>query len=227
MLGVSVNAAAIIVGTILGLFFKKLFTDQLSERIELALGYCTLIVGIRTALKFENVLVLIGCIAIGGLIGYWAQLETRIETSAKRVQQWLTSGKDQKFAEGLTVSSILFCVGGMAVLGSIQSGVLNQHDVLFTKALLDGIISISFASIYGFGVALSAVPVFLYQGSIALAASYAPVLNETRVINEISGVGGVLLTMVGINLTRLSRVPTGDFLPAIILVILVMCFGLA
>jgi uncharacterized protein len=108
----------------------------------------------------------------------------------------------------------------MAIVGSINSGAMGNHEVLYTKSLLDGVTSAVLASIYGIGVLFSAVPVFLYQGAITLLASKALFLNQPHVLAEVSGVGGLLVMMIGINLAKISKVPVGDFLPAILLVLL-------
>jgi uncharacterized protein len=220
MLGVLVNTAAILLGTVVGLLFKRLIAEELGKRIQLAFGFVTIVVGLRMALKFENVLVFIVCIALGGAIGWLLKFEHRIESSAKKFQEMVTKGRESSFAAGLTISSILFCVGGMAIVGSIESGAVGNHEVLFTKSLLDGITSIVLASVYGAGVLFSAIPVFLYQGAITLLASKAYFLNNPKILSEVSGVGGVLVMMIGLNLARISKVPVGDFIPAILLVLL-------
>ncbi len=219
MLGTVANTAAIVTGTFIGLLFRKLITEEIGKRIQLAFGFLTLIIGIRMAEQYQNVLVFIVCVALGGVIGFLLKLEERIDASARKLQHAVTKGRESAFATGLTVSSILFCVGGMAIVGSIESGAAGNHEVLLTKSLLDGITSAVLASIYGIGVLFSAVPVFLYQGTITLLASKASFLNEPKILAEVSGVGGVLVAMIGVNLARISKVPVGDFLPAILLVL--------
>ena len=220
MLGVTANALAIIFGSLVGLLFRAYMSEKLRLRVEMILGYCTVVIGLKMAMRFENVLIFIGCIGLGGLLGWACNLESNIERGAQWLQKKIMRGRESRFAAGLSFSSILFCVGGMAVVGSIQSGLLNNHDVLFTKALLDGTISAPLAGIYGVGVAFSAIPVFLYQGGIALLAQKASFLGQASVVNEISGVGGALITMIGMNLAKISKVPVGDFLPAMLLVLL-------
>jgi len=222
VLGVVANVVAIVLGALIGVMFKGILTETLSKRLELALGYCVLIIGLKMAMKFENVLLLILCVALGGIIGVSMHLEENIEKYARKIQCYFSKNEKSQFATGFTMSSVLFCVGGMAIIGSINSGLLGQHEVLYTKALLDGIMNASLASVYGIGVAFSAIPVFLYQGLLTLVASKASVLHESRSISEISGVGGVLVAMIGLNLTRIAKIPVGDFLPAILLVLLIV-----
>lgn len=220
MFGVLVNVIAIVGGSLLGLFLKKFFSRALGEHIEIALGFCTIVLGIKMAMKFENVLILIFCIALGGVLGYWARIEERTAYLAQKLQRVFSSKKDNNFAVGFSMTSILFCTGAMAVVGSINSGISGDHETLIAKAALDGIISISFASIYGIGVLFSSLTVLLYQGSIVLLATKLKVLASPQILNEISGVGGVLLVMIGVNLTKIKRIPVADYLPAILLVIL-------
>jgi uncharacterized membrane protein YqgA involved in biofilm formation len=223
MFGVIVNAVAILVGSCLGVFFKKLVTPTLAKRMQWALGYCTLLLGIKMGLKFENVLVVISCVVGGGVMGTLLQIENRSQALALRVQKFFpeTKKEGQGFATGMMQASVLFCTGAMAVVGSIQSGVTGDHEVLFTKALLDGITSMTFSAIYGIGVAFSAVAVLVYQGMITLFAGQLSVLSNPHVLNEISGVGGVLLCMIGVHMSEIKKVPVGDYLPAMILVMVV------
>lgn len=182
------------------------------------------------ALQMQNVLLVIGCIVVGGVLGFIWRLEERTNNVANRVQQLIfrrstdpennQNHKDNRFAEGLTITSILFCTGAMAVLGSMQSGMAGNHEILFTKAIIDAVTSVPMAAIYGIGVAFSAVSVFLYQGAIAFVSSlFSHQLSPTQ-LNDLSGVGGVLLLMTGCNLTGILRVAVGDYMPAILLVLL-------
>jgi uncharacterized protein len=224
MLGVLVNAVAVVGGATIGLIFKRFISNDLSRFIEATLGYCTIIVGIKMAMQFENVLLWVGCVGLGGILGFSLRLEQNIERAARWVQRLVVGNRESRFALGLTNCSILFCVGGMAVVGSINSGVMGDHEVLFTKSVLDGVISAPMAGVYGVGVAFAAIPVLVYQGGIALLASKAAFLNQPHVIHELSGVGGVLIFMIGLNLSKLSKIPVGDFLPAMALILIAALF---
>jgi uncharacterized protein len=219
MLGIWTNTLAIVAGSFVGLLFRRLITDALGKQIQLAFGFITLVIGLRMAMEFKNILVFLICIALGGILGSLLKLEKRIEDSEKAFQRLVMKGRESSFATGLSIASILFCVGGMAIIGPIESVVAGNNEVLFTKSLLDGVTSAVLASIYGIGVVFSAVPVLLYQGSIALLADRMHSLNDPRILTEVSGVGGVLIAMIGVNLARISRVPVGDFLPALLLVL--------
>ncbi len=219
MYGVLANSIAIIVGALLGLLFRRFISERMTQTVEIALGFCTIILGIKMSLEFHHVLLLVFCVAAGGIFGTAIGLEQKLLAAAERLKRCVVGEKPSKFADGLTTTSILFCVGGMAVVGSIQSGVMGEHEILLTKAMLDGTINITFASIYGVGVLFASIPVLLYQGAIVLAASHLEFLSHPTVIANISAVGGVLILMIGINLTRLGRTPVGDFLPAMIFVL--------
>jgi len=134
------------------------------------------------------------------------------------LQKRFAGPKESKFAVGFTTASILYCTGAFAIVGSINAGVMGDFAVLYTKSLLDGIFSITLGAIYGIGVAFSAFSVLLYQGAITLLASQVDVLAKTQVINEISGVGGALLVMMGFNMIGFVKIPVGDYLPALLLV---------
>lgn len=227
MTGVFANPLAIIAGALAGILLGKIIPDRVSKRIELALGLCIVILGLKMALKFENALMLVLCVAGGGVAGTLLDLDQRIEAWSKRVQKRLQGNvkdREGKFVHGFVTASVLFCTGAMAVVGAIDSGARGNHEILFAKSVLDGVISITFASVYGFGVAFSALPVLLYQGAIALLASQLESLTSPHVLNELSGVGGLLLAMVGINLTGIHRIAVVDFLPAIPVVLVAASF---
>lgn len=224
MTGVIVNSVSIVLGTLIGVIIKKRFNSKYAERMELALGLSVSIVGIKMALQYNDMFVLIGCLLVGGIIGTALELEKKISQLANKMKALFKGKEDSAFSEGFAVSSILFCTGAMAVVGAIDSAVKANHDVLFTKSLLDGVISITFGAIYGIGVAFSAITVFLYEGLIALVSSKVSFLTNPKVLNDISGVGGCLLLMIAFSQMRIRKMPVGDFLPAIILVIIVSAF---
>lgn len=227
MTGIIVNPVAIVVGACLGLLFKHVISEKVAKRCEQALAFSVVIIGIKMALKFENVLALIFCVCAGGVLGSFLKIEEKIEKLATNIESRFSGLREGKFAFAFSTSSILYCTGAMAVIGAINSGVSGNHEVLFAKSLLDGISSITFAAIYGIGVAFSAIPVLLYQGAIAIAASQLKVLAEPHVLNEISGVGGVLLTMIGISLLGIKKIPVGDYVPALPLAMIVAAIHIA
>lgn len=223
LLGTIANAGAIIIGGIAGSFFRKGISERFSNIIMTVLGLFTLVLGMMFAVDSQNALVVVFSLVIGSVIGEWIDIEKRMNDLGDYVQGKLNSGEGS-FSKGFVTASLLFCVGTMSIMGSLQSGLMNNHNILLTKSILDGTISVVFASTLGIGVVLSSLPVLVYQGSIALlASSVAPYLSEA-VITEMTAVGGVLLVGMGINLLEIRKLKVGNMLPAIFLPIILMLF---
>ena len=223
LLGTIANAGAIIIGGIAGSFFRKGISERFSNIIMTVLGLFTLVLGMMFAVDSQNALVVVFSLVIGSVIGEWIDIEKRMNDLGDYVQDKLNSGEGS-FSKGFVTASLLFCVGTMSIMGSLQSGLMNDHKILLMKSILDGTISVVFASTLGIGVVLSSLPVLVYQGSIALlASSVAPYLSEA-VITEMTAVGGVLLVGMGINLLETRKLKVGNMLPAIFLPIILMLF---
>jgi len=223
LLGTIANAGAIIIGGIAGSFFRKGISERFSNIIMSVLGLFTLVLGMMFAVDTQNALVVIFSLVIGSVIGEWIDIEKRMNDLGDYVQGKLNSGEGS-FSKGFVTASLLFCVGTKSIMGSLQSGLMNNHNILLTKSILDGTISVVFASTLGIGVVLSSLPVLVYQGSIALlASSVAPYLSEA-VITEMTAVGGVLLVGMGINLLEIRKLKVGNMMPAIFLPIILMLF---
>ncbi len=223
LLGTIANAGAIIIGGIAGSFFRKGISERFSNIIMTVLGLFTLVLGMMFAVDSQNALVVVFSLVIGSVIGEWIDIEKRMNDLGDYVQDKLNSGEGS-FSKGFVTASLLFCVGTMSIMGSLQSGLMNDHKILLMKSILDGTISVVFASTLGIGVVLSSLPVLVYQGSIALlASSVAPYLSEA-VITEMTAVGGVLLVGMGINLLEIKKLKVGNMLPAIFLPIILMLF---
>ena len=223
LLGTIANAGAIIIGGIAGSFFRKGISERFSNIIMTVLGLFTLVLGMMFAVDSQNALVVVFSLVIGSVIGEWIDIEKRMNDLGDYVQDKLNSGEGS-FSKGFVTASLLYCVGTMSIMGPLQSGLMNDHKILLMKSILDGTISVVFASTLGIGVALSSLPVLVYQGSIALlASSVAPYLSEA-VITEMTAVGGVLLVGMGINLLEIRKLKVGNMLPAIFLPIILMLF---
>ena len=222
MLGTIVNAAAILAGGALGLLLKKGLPDRLKTAITQGVGLIVLYIGFSGALKGQNTLAATLSMVTGGLIGTALDLDGLLNRFAHRLETVLVknAAPGNTFGEGFVSATLLFCVGAMAVVGSLNSGLTGDHEVLFTKSLLDGVTSIVFASALGPGVLLSALPVFLYQGAITLLAQVlAPVLS-TAVVAEMTCVGSLLIVVIGTNMLKITDIKVMNFLPAIFLPIL-------
>lgn len=223
LLGSIVNAAAIIVGGLTGTIVKKGLSERFSNIIIAALGLFTVAVGVMFSIQSKNIMVVVFSLVLGSVIGEWIDIEKRMNNLGNYVQDKLKT-REGRFSEGFVTASLLFCVGSLAIMGALQSGLMNDHKILYTKALMDGIVAAVFASTMGIGVTVSFLPVFLYQGTITLLASVvAPYLSEA-VMTEMTATGGVLLLGVGINILELKKIKVGNMLPAIFIPIILMLF---
>jgi hypothetical protein len=224
--GSIVNAIAIISGTLLGVAVK--FPERVSQTIMNALGLAVVIIGISMGLKSENILIPIAALVIGGIIGEIANIEGWITRLGQALQSYVKGRKDKvggpDLTQGFLTATLVFCVGAMAVVGGLNSGLQGDHQVLYAKSMLDGICAIFFAASLGIGVGFSAIPVFLYQGGIALLATIiAPILSEP-VIMELTATGGMLILGIGLNILGLTKIAVGNMLPAIVVAVILAMF---
>ena len=216
MLGTIANTAAIIVGSLIGVVFKKGIPEKYNQTIMDVMSLAVILIGLKSAFKSDALLVIILCLIIGTLIGESLDLEGRLEN----VGHWLEikfTKSGQGIAKGFVTASLLYCVGAMAILGSLESGLTGNHQILFAKAVLDGIISVVLAASLGLGVMLAAVSVFLYQGIITLCAVFLEKVLAPEVIAQMSSVGGLLIVGLGINMLEIKKLKVGNMLPAIFL----------
>ncbi|QSQ08645.1 putative membrane protein YdfK [Koleobacter methoxysyntrophicus] len=215
MLGTIVNSAAIIVGTFLGILLKTGIPDKIKHTIMQGIGLSVMLIGLSMAMKTQNVIIVILSLVIGGIIGEVFAIEDRL----KNAGEWLEErvGQNQgDFTRGFVTTSLIFCVGAMAIMGALESGLTGNHTTLFAKSALDGITSIVFASSMGIGVAFSALPVFIYQGLITLTAASMKVFLTDAIIREMTATGGVLILGIGLNILEITKIKVGNMLPAII-----------
>jgi len=219
LLGTIVNAVAIIAGSLLGLLFRggipKKFTVTMMQAISLAV----MLIGFKMALKTDAILLVIFSLVIGSLMGEFINIESRLERLGKRLETRF-SKPGSGIAKGFVVASLVFCVGSMAIVGALESGLSGNHQTLFAKSALDGLFSIIFASSFGIGVLFSSVSVFIYQGMITLTSSLMKPFLIPAVINQMSGVGGILIMAIGINLLEIQKIKVGNMLPAIFIPLL-------
>ncbi len=230
MLGTLVNAGAIVIGGALGLLLKKGLPKKMADTLMVGLGLCTLYIGISGCLEGENTLVLIVSMVIGTILGELIDLDDKINrlgqflerkfAGTKPEQAQDASVKKVSLAEGFVTSSLLFCVGAMAIVGSLQSGLTGNHETLFAKSMLDFVAAIIFASTLGAGVMLSASLLFVYQGSITLLAHVIEPFLTDPVIAEMNCVGNVIIIGLAMNMLGISKFKVMNFVPAIFLPIL-------
>ena len=217
MLGVIVNVITVIVGSCIGLLFKKGIPERVSNAAMIGLGACTLYIGISGSLCGENVLILIASVVLGAITGTLLNIDGAINALAETVERkFRKDGKNASIAEGLVSATLLFCVGSMTVTGSIQAGLTGDHSILITKAMLDLVSSMMLASSLGVGVLLSAGAVFVIQGSLVLLAGVISPFMNAGAINEMTCAGSLLILMIGTNLMGITKIKVADYLPAIL-----------
>ncbi len=220
MLGTLVNAGAILFGGLLGLLLKKGLPERVTEAVMKGVALCVLYIGIDGCLEGSNTLAAIISMVLGVIVGTLLDLDGRLCSLGNFLEHKLKSGGGG-ISNAFVTASLLFCVGAMAVVGSLQSGLTGNHTMLYTKALLDGISALVFAAGLGLGVMLSAVAVLLYQGAITLLAqALSPILSDP-VIAEMTCVGSLLIIGLGLNMLGAIKLKIMNFVPAIFFAIAV------
>lgn len=217
MFGVIVNVITVIIGSCIGLLFKKGIPERVSNATMIGLGACTLYIGISGSLCGENALILIASVVLGVIVGTLLDIDGAIAKFANKVESCLKKdGTNISIAEGLVSATLLFCVGSMTVTGSIQAGLTGDNTILITKAMLDLISSMMLASSLGIGVLLASASVLFIQGGLVLLAGFISPLLNTGSINEMTCAGSLLIIMIGTNLMGITKIKVADFLPAIV-----------
>lgn len=221
MTGTFINVATILIGGMLGLFFGSHIPEKLKTTVIAGMGLFTMVMGVQMFFKSENQLIVLGALILGALTGELLGLEDRLQSLGqvleKRFSKDTETGTGSKFIRGFMVSSLLFCIGPMAILGSIQDGLTGDYNLLAVKSTLDGFASIAFASTLGIGVMFSSIIVLIYQGGISLLASQLSTIVTDPMMNEMTAAGGVLLVGLGIsNLLEIKKIRVGNFLPALV-----------
>ena len=224
--GTIVNVAAICAGALIGRYAGRLIPARIRQTVMSGLGLTVLLIGLQLALQSRQPMMVIGSLIIGGIIGELLQIEVRLESFGNWLQRRFVGAGN--IAEGFVAASLLYCVGAMAIMGSLQDGLSGTPTILYAKAALDGVAAIALASTLGIGVLFSALPVALYQGGITVAAESAKSILTDTVILEMNAVGGLLIVAIGLDLIGIKRLPVGNMLPSVFVAVgLVWLFGLA
>ena len=216
MLGVLVNVGTVLIGSLVGLFLKRGIPERVTEALMVGIGLCTVFIGISGALQGENTLVLILSMAIGTVIGTLLDIDKQLNRLAAYVEKRFKQKDGQvTVAEGFVTASLLFCVGAMTIVGSLQAGLTGDCEMLFTKATLDLISSCVLAASLGIGVLLADIFVLVFQGGIVLLAGFvAPFLTDYA-IAEMNCAGSVLIIALGLNLIGVTKIKVANYLPVI------------
>ena len=219
MIGTLVNTAAVIIGGLLGLVLKKRMPDRVTTIYFQAIGLFTLAIGTSMAVSMEKILIVVSSLALGSLLGEWCDLEKGVEKLSDYLKVRFKIGSE-KFSEGLVTSFLLFCVGSMTILGTIQEGTGGSPDLLFTKSSMDFFSAILLASAMGVGVLFSSVPLFIFQATITIIARYAANFFTDDIILGLTNVGGILLIGLGINILGIKKLRIMNMLPSLVIVVL-------
>jgi uncharacterized membrane protein YqgA involved in biofilm formation len=220
MIATVVNALAVIVGSLLGLLLHGRISDSFKTIVHVGAGVTTLVIAVQMAMSSSRIVLLALSLLLGGILGEWWGIEEgilRLGEALKRTFARGDSGRD--FAYGFLNASVLFCVGAMTLIGSFKAGAEGDYTLLLTKSVMDGFMAIVFTAAMGIGVAFSAIPVFVYQGGLTMASVWLKPLVSEAMLKELTGVGGALLLMIGINLLGIAKLKTANFLPALLLIV--------
>ena len=214
MLGTIVNTLAIIAGSLLGIVFRGGIPNKYQVTIMQAISLAIMLIGLKMAFKTDAILLVIFSLVIGSIFGEFLKIEGRLENLGKRLETKFAKAGNG-IAKGFVVASLVYCVGSMAIVGSMESGLTGNHQTLFAKSALDGLSAIIFASTFGIGVLFSSISVFVYQGILTLTSTLMKPFLIPPVINQMSGVGGLLIMAIGFNLLEIQKIKVGNMLPAI------------
>jgi uncharacterized protein len=221
MLATVINAFAIIAGSLIGLLLKKGLSKRFETAIFTAAGITTIVIGIQMALKTSHILAFALALILGGLVGTTLRIEDAVLRLGERLKNRFSHGEESgNFALGFLNASVLYCSGAMAVIGSFKAGTEGDYSILLTKSILDGTLSVLFASAMGIGVVFSALSVFAYQGILTLVSMWVKPYVTSLMLAELTGIGGAFVLMIGLGLLDIKKLKTGDFLPALIFTVL-------
>lgn len=219
MIAAVVNAIVVVLGGLLGLLFGGKLKEVHTETIVNALGICTIVIGVTSAIVTSNILIVIICLVIGTIIGELLKIEHRLDGLGDWLKSKVSKNGGGRFTEGFVTASLLFCVGSMAIMGSFDAGLRGDYNTIFAKSALDCVMAVTFAATMGVGVLFSGATVLVYQGALTLLAGVVEPFLSAAVVTEMSAVGGVLLIGTGMNIIGLTqkRIRVGNMLPAIFL----------
>ena len=216
-----INMLAVLIGGTIGLLLGNRFPENFKKITFQGIGLFTLVIGMDMALKVNEPLLMVFSLILGGMIGEATQLEKRTD----RLGTWLKNkikSTNERFAEGLTTTFLLFCVGSMTIVGAIKEGLEGDQNLLLTKSVMDGFTAIALATVYGTSVLFSVIPMLIFQGGITVLAFQAKALFSTALIEDLGAVGGVLILGIGLNVLEIKKINVLNLLPALVMIILLI-----
>lgn len=214
MLGTAVNTVSILVGGGLGSKLGSGLSEKYSDALLNAVSVSVVVIGLKSAIETNDVLLMICSMALGSVIGEFLSIEDKLNSFSEMLERRF-SNTDSKIAEGFMTATLIYCVGAMSIIGSIESGVNGNHNTLYVKSILDGISALVFSSTLGIGVPLAAISVFLYQGTLTLLSGLLVGHIPMESLGELSAVGGVLIMIIGLNVLKITKIKVGNMLPAV------------
>lgn len=221
LFGALVNGLAIIVGSCAGSVLRNI-SQQMKDTVTKGISLGVIVLGIQMALKTSSFIIILISLCLGAMIGEWLKIEDKMNQFGLFLERKYAK-KNSHFAEGFVTASLIFLIGSMGIIGAIESGVSLNHQTLFTKAVMDGFMSIMLTATLGVGVLFSAIPVFLYEGFIAIIASvivqYIPQELLALLLLEISAIGGLMILAIGLNISSITKIRVSNFLPGLIILI--------
>lgn len=231
MTGTFLNIATVLIGGVIGLIFGARIPEKLKATVIAGMGLFTAAMGLQMFLKTENPLIVLGALLIGTLLGEWWRIEDGLQNLGKVLEQRFSKADDDgsnKFVRGFLTASLLFCVGPMTILGSIQDGLTGDYNLLAVKSVLDGFAALAFTSTLGIGVMFSTIIILVYQGGISLLAAQLNAIVTTSMMNELTATGGVILLGLAISsLLEIKKIRVGNMLPGLLVApVIVWVLGL-
>ncbi|RFU67263.1 DUF554 domain-containing protein [Peribacillus saganii] len=219
LLGTLVNGACIIAGTLLGKVFHRI-PQKTKDTVMYGIGLSVIVLGLQMGFKSQQFLIVILSLVFGAVLGEWIDLDSKLNSLGNWLERKLGANEANPVSQGFVTATLIFVIGAMAIIGALDSGIRNDHDVLYTKAIIDGFTSIILATTLGIGVLFSAVPVMLYQGAIAIFATkidkWVPQELMDFFITEMTSTGGVMIFAIGLNLIGLTKIRVANLLPGIL-----------
>lgn len=217
MTGTLLNTAAVIVGGTAGTCLRTRFPERVRQMVMWGVGLVSVVIGLQMSLSTRNILIILGSLLTGGIVGELARLHDRLNRFGDLLQAKLSGEHDRSFSKGFVTASLVFCVGPMTILGSIQDGLSGDYQLLAMKSILDGFAALAFAASMGWGVLFAALTVLLYQGGLTLGASLVKALLTEPMVAEMTATGGTLILAIGLNLLDVTAIRVANFLPGLLI----------
>ncbi|MBL4953376.1 DUF554 domain-containing protein [Neobacillus sp. YIM B02564] len=225
LLGTMVNGLLIIIGTVLGRLLNRI-PEGMKNTVMYGIGLSVMVLGLQMGLKSDNFLIVILSLVFGAVIGEWLKLEDKLNDVGKWLEHKVGNNGKGSVSEGFVTATLIFVIGAMAILGALDSGIRGNHDILYTKSLIDGFTALILSTTLGIGVIFSAVPVVLYEGLIATFATQinqlVPKLLMQQFITEMTATGGIMIFAIGLNMIGLTKVKVANLLPGIVVVAIIV-----